>query len=136
MSVAVLISGCVFRAPEERMSKVGRRFVSTTIKVSGESGNGEFWACLAFGTTACDELMRLGLNEKLAAQGTLKIETFEKNGETRISRTIFCDHVLPLRQPPREKKPRAAKAPAPQQQPTTTTDPPDDLNDDLSDLPF
>jgi hypothetical protein len=41
-------------------------------------------------------------------------------GTTKISRTVFCDHVMALRQPPKERKPKAAK-PAPTAQETTTT---------------
>jgi hypothetical protein len=89
MTVAVLISGSLFKAPEERMSKAGRRFVSATLKVGGESGNAEFWSALAFGTTAGAELMRLGEGDKLAAQGALRLEIF--NG--KISRTVSAERA-------------------------------------------
>ena len=39
-AVQVLVSGCLFKAPEERTSQAGRRFVSATIKVGGDSGTG------------------------------------------------------------------------------------------------
>jgi single-stranded DNA-binding protein len=43
-------------------------------------------------------------------QGGLKVElyTAASDGKPKISRTVFADHVLALRQPPREKKPKAA----------------------------
>jgi Single-strand binding protein family len=132
MTVAVLISGSIFRAPEQRTSQAGRRFVSATLKV-GENRDVEFWSVLAFSTSAGDELMRLGLNERAAIQGGLRLEIFTKDGEPRISRTVFADHVLALRAPPREKKPAAAKA-APSQETnhtTTTSGPPFD-----DDIPF
>jgi single-stranded DNA-binding protein len=110
MSVAVLISGSLFKVPEQRTSQAGRRFVSATIKVGGESGNAEFWSVLAFGDTAGADLMLLDLNERVAVQGSLKLETYTANdGKTKISRTCFADHVMALRQP----KERKAKAPPP-----------------------
>ncbi len=113
MTVAVLISGSLFRAPEQRTSQASRRFVSATIKVGGENRDAEFWSALAFGTTAGEELMRLAVGERLAVQGGLKIETYVANdGTTKISRTIFCDHVMALRQPPKERKPKATREPA------------------------
>src|SRR5258705_7049123 len=99
MSVAVLISGSLFKVPEQKTSQAGRRFVSATLKVGGESGS-DFWSVLAFGDTAGAELMLLGLNERVAVQGSLKLELY--NG--KISRSVFVDHVMPLRQPPKEKK--------------------------------
>jgi single-stranded DNA-binding protein len=111
MSVAVLISGSLFKAPEQRTSQAGRRFVSATIKVGGESGNAEFWSVLAFGDTAGAELMLLGLNERVAVQGSLKLELYTANGgKTKISRTIFADHILAVRQPPKERKAKAPPA--------------------------
>jgi hypothetical protein len=110
MTVAILISGSIFKEPQQRTSQAGRRFVSTTLKVGGESGNAEFWSALAFGTTAGGELLRLGLNERVAVQGSLKLEIFTKDGEPRISRTIFVDSVLALRAPPKERKPKSPPA--------------------------
>jgi single-stranded DNA-binding protein len=105
MSVAVLISGSLFKLPEQRTSQAGRRFVSATLKVGGESGNAEFWSVLAFGDTAGTDLMLLGLNERVAVQGSLKVELYTANdGKTKISRTCFADHVMALRQPPKERK--------------------------------
>jgi hypothetical protein len=130
-AVLVLVQGCLFKAPEEKISQAGRRFVSATIKVGGENRDGEFWACLAFSASTQAELLRLGAGDALSAQGSAKIELYQKDGgEVRISRTIFANAILPLRAPPREKKPKAAKA-----SPTQgATDP--NLNDDLDNLPF
>ena len=58
MSAHVLISGTLFRAPEERTGKTsGRNFVAATIKVrDGEAS--QFWRVLAFSDTAQAELLR------------------------------------------------------------------------------
>jgi hypothetical protein len=112
-SVAVLVSGSIFREPQQRTSQSGKKYVTVTIKAAGaDNSTLDFWNALAFGDTAGAELMRLGLNERLAVQGTMKIELFEKDGQQRISRTIFVDAVLALRAPPREKKPKPAATPA------------------------
>jgi single-stranded DNA-binding protein len=112
MTVAVLISGSLFRAPEQRTSQSGKRYVVATIKATTTDNSGsDFWSALAFGDTAGAELLRLGIGERVAVQGSLKLETFTKDGESRISRTVFVDHVLAVRQPPKEKKPKKPAAP-------------------------
>src|SRR5271168_4179583 len=51
--------------------------------------------------------------DKVSAQGSFKVEPYTaRDGQTRINRTIFADHILALRQPPRERKPKAAPADA------------------------
>src|SRR2546429_4642590 len=111
MTVAVLITGTLFKEPQPRTSQSGKRYVVTTLKAAAaDNSTSDFWSALAFGDTAGAELMRLGLNERVAVQGSLKLDTYAKDGETKISRTIFVDHVMALRQPPKERKPKAAKA--------------------------
>jgi len=109
MTASVLVSGSLFRAPEQKTSKSGKPFVTATIKVKdGEAV--AWWKILAFSDSVCAELLRLGDGDALAAQGTLKAETYERNGETKLSLTIFADAVLALRQPAKQ---REAKAPPP-----------------------
>jgi single-stranded DNA-binding protein len=138
MSVAILLSGAIFKEPQQRTSSSGRKYVVTTIKAAAADNSSDFWSVLAFGDTAGAELMRLAVGERVTIQGGLKLEIFEKDGQARISRTIFADHVMALRQPPKERKPKAppvgsksADALAKQ-----SIVPPSDLNDDLDDLPF
>jgi single-stranded DNA-binding protein len=115
MSVAILINGSIFREPQQRTSQSGKRYVVTTIKAAAaDNSTSDFWSVLAFGDTAGAELLRLAIGERVTIQGGLKLETYEKNGETKISRTIFADHVLALRAPPKERRAKAAKAPASQ----------------------
>jgi hypothetical protein len=119
MSVHILVSGSLWKNPEQRSSsKTGKTYVSASIRTSSADNTpADFWNLLVFSETVQAELMRLTEGEKLAVQGSCKIELF--NG--KISRTVFVDAILPLRAPPREKKPpKAAKAPTSQQQPTTT----------------
>jgi single-stranded DNA-binding protein len=118
MTVFVLVSGTIFREPQQRTSQSGKRYTVATVKAGGaDNAPADFWSVLCFSDTGQAELLRLGLNEKVSVQGTLKIEAYEKDGQTKISRTIFADSVLPLRAPPREKKPKAG-APAAERQPS------------------
>ena len=125
MSVAILVSGTLFKEPQQRTSQSGKRYVTTTVKAAAaDNASSDFWNVLAFGTTAGAELMRLAIGERLTIQGGLKIELYTANdGSQKISRTVFADHVLALRAPPKERKPKAAPAPSQGQTTTTATDP-------------
>jgi hypothetical protein len=134
MTVAVLVSGSLFKNPEIKISRSGKTYASASIRTaSADNATADFWNLLVFSETVQTELMRLTEGEKLAAQGSLKLEIF--NG--KISRTVFVDAILPLRAAPREKKPKAAKpeetsgfsAKPASQETTTTTDP--DLDDPI-----
>jgi single-stranded DNA-binding protein len=113
MSAFVLVSGTLSRAPELKTSKSGKPYVTATIKVAADNAT-EFWSALAFSEIAHAELMRLVEGDKVSVQGSLKVEPYTgRDGQTRINRTVFADHVLALRQPPRERKSRASASSAP-----------------------
>jgi hypothetical protein len=112
MSVHILVSGSLFKNPELKTSKSGKSYATASIRTSSADGTAaDFWNLLVFSETVQAQLLQLTEGEKLAAQGSAKIELF--NG--KISRTVFVDAILPLRAAPREKKPKAAK-PAPTSQ--------------------
>lgn len=73
MSAYVLLSGQLFRAPEQRVSKAGKPFVTATIRVK-EGEAAQWWKVLAFSESASAELMRLADNDALSVQGQLKVE--------------------------------------------------------------
>jgi single-stranded DNA-binding protein len=96
--------GAVFRTPEVRTSKSGRPYATATLKVN-EGNTADFWRVFAFSENTRAELSRLSDGDKITVQGSLKIEVYvSKDGEHKLSRTVFADHVLALRQPPRERK--------------------------------
>jgi hypothetical protein len=131
MTAFVLITGTLFRPAEQKTSQAGKRYVTATLKAASvDASNSEFWSVLAFSDTAQAELLRLGTGEKLSAQGGLKLTTFETNGETRISRTVFADAILALRAPPKEKKPKPA-ALAPLERVNILPAASSDLDDDI-----
>jgi single-stranded DNA-binding protein len=108
MSASVLLLGAVFRTPEVRTSKSGRSYASATLKVT-DGNTADFWRVFAFSENTQAELSRLSDGDKISVQGSLKIEVYvSKDGDHKLSRTVFADHVLALRQPPRERKPKAS----------------------------
>jgi single-stranded DNA-binding protein len=112
MTVAVLVSGSLFKNPELKTSRSGKTYATASIRTaSADNSAADFWNLLVFSTSVQEELLRLSEGDKLAVQGSVKLEIY--NG--KISRSVFVDAILPLRAPPREKKPKAAK-PAPTSQ--------------------
>ena len=112
MTAFVLVSGALSRAPELKTWKSGNAYAAATVKVVAD-GAAEFWSILAFSESAQAELIRLEEGDKISAQGSFKVEPYTaRDGQMRISRTIFADHVLALRQPPRGRKPKPARTDA------------------------
>ena len=116
MSAHALVSGVLFRQPESRTSKNGKPFVTATLKVKAGADFIDWWKILVFSESLGAELMALRDGDALSAQGALKVENYERNGETKLSLTVFADAILALKQAPkqREKKP-APTASAPRE---------------------
>ena len=116
MSAHVLISGTLFRSPEERTGKTsGKNFVAATIKVrDGEAA--QYWRVLAFSDSAQNELLRLDDGDAVSVQGGMRAEAYSKDGELRVGLTV-ADVVLPLRRPKKRQEPepqeRQAAEPVP-----------------------
>jgi single-stranded DNA-binding protein len=111
LTAHVLISGTLFRAPESRVSKSGRNFVTATLRCKDGDGS-QFWRATAFSETAQSELLRLGDGDSVSVQGALKVELYRPDGgEPRISLSVVADSVLPLRAAPKERKPKATTSP-------------------------
>ena len=106
MTAFALVTGTLFRAPEQRTSKNGRAFVVATIRAKdGETS--QWWKAIAFSESAGAELLRLSDGDALSVQGALKAETYTKDGETKLSLTCIADAVLALRQPAKPRQPKA-----------------------------
>ena len=110
MTAHVLLQGSLAKAPESRVSRQGNSFVMATLRVT-VGNEAQFWRLFVFSESAQAELMRLGEGDALACQGVPKFELFRPEaGEPRVSLSITVDHVLALRQAPKERK---KKEPAP-----------------------
>lgn len=121
MSVHVLISGVIFRAPERRTSKAGNPFVTATVQVR-DGDAFQWWKVLAFSESLSEELVRLGAGDAVAVQGTMRAEPYQKNGETRVGYSITAMQVTALRAARKAKdagkrEPATKPAGKPQRQP-------------------
>jgi single-stranded DNA-binding protein len=57
--------------------------------------------------------MRLTDGDSLSVQGAMKVELYQpEGGEARVSLSIIADHVLALRQPPKERALKEREAPS------------------------
>jgi single-stranded DNA-binding protein len=130
--IHALVSGSLFRAPEQRISKSGKPYIVTTVKVKDGDAAFQFVRATAFSESARAELLRLQDNDTVAVQGPLKVEQYisAADGKTKIGLSIVADQILPLRQPPKQRQVERKK-------PATATEPAlaapfDDRLDDLS----
>jgi hypothetical protein len=84
MSLA-LVTGTLFKAPEQRTSKAGKPFVAATIRAKdGEVS--QWWRMIAFSESAQAELMRLGDGDACSVQGSFKAELYRPDGgEAKLS---------------------------------------------------
>lgn len=143
MTISALASDVIFRSAEVKTSKNGRAFA--ILKVRVKDGDSTTWVkAIAFNDHVIAEMQRLADGDHVAVQGRLKLEIFDKDGQSRIGLTIMADHVVALRQPPKARTRKAATAarrsitellgPSPE---TVPPPPPDgyggerELNDDL-----
>jgi single-stranded DNA-binding protein len=119
MSVAVLVSGALFRAPERKTSQAGKSYVRATLKVQSTTDNGsDFWSLMVFSETTGTALLELADGDRVAVQGTLKVGIYNN----KVQRTCFVDQVLPLR----AKKKRQAKLETAADTTAGTSEPPFD----------
>lgn len=110
MSATALISGKLQRDPERKMSKAGKPFSTATLR-EGDGDAVTWWTVLAFAEDAIEELSRLKAGDGMAATGPFKAETYEKNGEKRVSFTLFADRVISAKKQKRELSRHAAAGP-------------------------
>jgi single-stranded DNA-binding protein len=110
-----LVTGSLFRAPEQRTSKANKPYVTATIKAK-DGDAFQFWRVTAFADTVQAELLRLTDGDAVSVQGSLKAELYAKDGgEQKLSLSLIAEHVLVLRQPRKPREPdsdRATQRPA------------------------
>lgn len=106
MNACCLISGVLFRAPEQRLSKACKPFVVATIRAKDGDAT-QWWKVIAFSESVGAELLRLNDGDALSVQGALRVETYDRDGTTKVSLTCIADAVLTLRQPPRQRDKKA-----------------------------
>jgi single-stranded DNA-binding protein len=112
MTAHVLVTGTLYRAPEQRVSKAGRNFVVATLRADYRDRETQWWKVACFSETAQAELMRLSEGDAVSCQGALQVETYDKDGETKLSLSVRADQVVALKQPARQRE-RKAEEPKP-----------------------
>jgi single-stranded DNA-binding protein len=104
MTAFAIVTGSLFKAPEQRTSKAGRPYVTATLRIKDAEAS-QWWRVTAFSESAQAELMRLDEGDSCCVQGAFKAELYPPEGTPpKVSLSIIADHVLALRQPPRERK--------------------------------
>ena len=105
--MSVLVKVTLHKAPQQRISKNGNPF---SIATGRESAGGEvrWWKIFAFADSARAEIDRLDEGDVVAVQGQFGAEIWNAAEGPRVSLSVTADHVLALRQPPRERKAKAA----------------------------
>jgi hypothetical protein len=81
MSAHVLVTGTLFRPPEQRTSKAHKRFVTATIRAK-DGDESQWWKVLAFSESIQAELMRLADGDTISVQGAFKAELYDKAGKS------------------------------------------------------
>jgi single-stranded DNA-binding protein len=104
MTAHALVTGVLYRQPEQRMAKTGKPFVVATLKAMCGDG-AQWWKVIVFSESAGAELMRLGDGDAVSVQGAMKAELYRpEGGEPRLSLSVVADQILALRQPPRQRE--------------------------------
>lgn len=104
MSAICMISGALFRAPEQKISKNDKAYVVATLR-SREGDGSQFWRLVIFSEAAQAEVMRLGDGDPLSVTGVLKAEIYTpEGGEPRLSLSIVVDQAIALK--PKKKQPK------------------------------
>lgn len=104
MSAIVMISGALFRSPEQRISKSDKVYTTATMR-SREGDGSQFWRLVIFSETAQAEVMRLRDGDPLSVTGVLNAGIYSpEGGEPRLSLSIVVDQAIALRPKPRKAK--------------------------------
>jgi single-stranded DNA-binding protein len=110
MSALAMIAGRLHGDVVTKPTRNGGQVTFFKLKVVNGSSL-EWWSCAIFSETAREELDGLGEGDAVSCVGAFNVETYEKNGETRIALRLTADRVLALKPKPKEAKPQADKPP-------------------------
>ena len=89
-----LITGTLFRQPEEKTAKSGKRYAVATIK-SGFGENVEFWRVTAFSDAAVSALLDLAEGDALSAAGVLQVSVYGTRGQRAASNlALVADQII------------------------------------------
>ncbi|MDT3377419.1 single-stranded DNA-binding protein [Labrys neptuniae] len=92
LNAHVLVQGSLSRAPERRTSRENKPFVIAGLR-EGQGDDVRWWNIVAFGDPA-DELASLKAGDGVAIAGSLKVETYQKDGETRVNLSVTVGRLI------------------------------------------
>jgi hypothetical protein len=98
MSTGAIVSGVLFRAPVEKISKGGKPYLLATI-CDGTGEAARWRKALIFAEGLCDEVRRPSEGEPIAVAGEIDCQPYEKGGEQRLNWSVVVDAVLSARKP-------------------------------------
>jgi single-stranded DNA-binding protein len=109
MSAFALVSGALRSDPQIRTAKTGRSFATCQI-ITRDGADSELWNVITFDAESVSELARLRKGDSIAAQGQLRLETYEaKDGAKKLSCGLTASSILPLRRSPKKRRDEAAE---------------------------
>jgi Single-strand binding protein family len=112
MSARAIVSGVLFKAPIEKVSKAGNPFATFPIR-ENHNGATRWWQAIVFGESAIEVLKDMSIGEPIAVAGEITAEIYAPAGsESRINWRILVDGILSARKVKPEgatRKPQAAK---------------------------
>ena len=97
MTAIALISGTIFRGPDQRTTKTGSAFVTLTLKVANGAAF-DFWRVAVFDEEVQGEVAELTKGDSVSFVGRLTVEVYRKDGgEPRVSLSLTADRALSLK---------------------------------------
>jgi len=111
MSVHVLVQGAIYGPPKAQNARNGNPFVTFAVRVQ-TGGESAFWRILVFGETAREQAAALRDGDAVAVRGVPRFDIYAPPGKAaRVSLSVMAEGILPLKAPPRERKPKSKPSP-------------------------
>jgi hypothetical protein len=109
MSARAIVSGVLFKAPVQRISKTGNRFATFSIR-ENVNGATRWWQAITFNENEIESLKAMTPGEPIAACGEISAEIYSPAGaESRINWRVTVDAILSDRKPPKAKPERTGR---------------------------
>ena len=93
--IDALIGGKIAKQPEQRQSKSGKPFVTTSLSASVGNGESVFVSVIAFDPAPCRALLALDTGDSVSIAGSLTPKTYTaKDGTVRAALDMVANQVL------------------------------------------
>jgi single-stranded DNA-binding protein len=105
MSTArVIVLGTLYRAPESRIAKSGKAYVTATPRedVAGET---RWWRITGFSESVSHEMLTLHDGDPVAVSGSFTASIYEASTGPRLSLSVVVDKLLTATKPKAAAKP-------------------------------